>query len=148
MCFPFGVHTIGSITTDFTRLIDSPGQDTVDLCLFGFQSLFFRHPLDYGFNFYAFNPLGINYGVGDPFFQSWSWGLFPWRSPIPFGWVGYSNWNNWNAYSMRGNNFVSYNRGSGNIVDYTNRRNYPISSSDNRSSIGESNYNRGVNKRT
>jgi hypothetical protein len=114
---------------------------------FGFQSLFFRHPLDYGFNFYAFNPLGINYGVGDPFFQSWSWGLFPWRSPIPFGWVGYSNWNNWNAYSMRGNNFVSYNRGSGNIVDYTNRRNYSISSSDNRSSIGESDYNRGVNKR-
>ena len=48
---------------------------------------------------------------------------------------------------MRGNNFVSYNRGSGNIVDYTNRRNYPISSSDNRSSIGESDYNRGVNKR-
>ena len=106
---------------------------------FGFQSLFFRHPLDYGFNFYAFNPLGINYGVGDPFFQTWSWGLFPWRSSIPFAWGSYSN--------LRGNNFVSYNRGSGNIVNHTSRHNYPISSSDNRSPIGESDYNRGVNKR-
>ena len=99
---------------------------------FGFQSLFFRHPLDYGFNFYAFNPLGINYGVGDPFFQAWSWGMLPWRSTIPFSWGA--------------NSILPYNRGNA-YLSNTSRNNETNISSNQRRVNNDVGYNRGMNNR-
>lgn len=104
---------------------------------FGYQSLFFSHPFGYGYNFYAFNPLGIDYGVGDPLWQSIGWGM-PWRHRYPFAWGTYSN--------IRGSNLVPYNRGS--IYSSTTTRNNQINASSNQRSVNdESVYNRGVSNR-
>ena len=106
---------------------------------FGYQSLFFSHPFGSGYNFYAFNPLGIDYGVGDPFWQAIGWGM-PWRFGYPFAWGEFSN--------IRGSNFVPYNRGSFYSLYSTTTRNNEINASSNQRSINdESVYNRGVSNR-
>ena len=104
---------------------------------FGYQSLFFSHPFGSGYNFYAFNPFGINYGVGDPLWQTYGWGS-PWRFGYPYALGTYSN--------IRGNNFVPYNRG--NSYSSSTTRNNDINASSNQRSVNdETIYNRGLSNR-